>query len=299
MDTRRSRTELDQVYFGYACDTRKRFEGLEAVAAYGVLYRYPAVFHSSEREERDDRGSVRTLSQEEGADRIDGKKQPCEIPEPLDIPRPTTIQSLLESPALPCLLATSNQSRRTMTSNGDQRKRAYPTAVLAWSEHTAEVLKHKPTGELRHFDVFLPCWEDNQERGNEAAETAYLFGKKALTALPFTLAQNIGLAHKCIVEGDRVAVCIEEKSTQNLRIPERADALVESYAGADCWTAHPIGQLARQMLVKHCAYGVIVSGTRTYFVHASMEDDSIVFRVSPALVRTIQSTFGHGRGSYR
>ena len=54
---------LDQVFFGYACDTRKRFEGLEAVASYGVLYRYPTVFkafHSSEAEERDG-GSARTL----------------------------------------------------------------------------------------------------------------------------------------------------------------------------------------------------------------------------------------------
>ena len=275
---------MDQDFFGYPPDTRERFAALEAVAPYGALYRHPTVpkaFHSSEVEERDG-GSALTLSPAERDNRIDGNEKRRRIPEPLDVLRHTTIQSLLESRALPCLLATSNQSRRSNTSNGDKRQRRYPIAVVAWSEHTRAVLEHRPTGELRQLDVFLPCWSDEQERWSEATEASYLF-ERALTALPFTLAKTSackGLAAKYIVDGNRVAVCIEEKSTHNLRIPERVDTLVKSYADTNWWTRHPIGQLARQMLVNECAYGVITSGTRTYFVHASMEGDSVVFYVS-------------------
>jgi len=168
-----------------------------------------------------------------------------------------------------------------MSPRGDGgRQRAYPRRIVGWSEHTDAVLVYAPTDalEIPVPNTYLQCWSDRQLCGDETSERSYV-KKRVLAALPFTFGQSRdGRTDDCIVNRSdrRKLVVIEEKSTQELRMPERLEAVVAAYGNSDWRTTHPIGQVARQMMLNDCPYGVITSGTRTYFVYASVGDDGAV-----------------------
>ena len=97
---------------------------------------------------------------------------------------------------------------------------------------------------------------------------------------------------------EQVAACCEWKSTQNLLLPDGIEQMIEEYSKAlvrqtenrgkrsHGWSrvCHPIGQLVGYMVDNKTPYGILTSGTKTYFLFLLVEEDDVdrQLQITPA-----------------
>ena len=281
-------------FFGYEQDERENFRDLEKGAPWGVFYDVPErlgdmKWVQSRKRGADptwkdpDDGSLTELSEEERGNRERYNGRRCQLPIP-PMKELWTLHEVLDDRPLPCLLALEGQSRSS--SYNDYRERAYPLRFHAWDDLTKEVIDYQPPD--RKFkvpvdSVYRSCWLYRKITREESHERAYLMDKvlEGLARVYEFGHCTAGRPDDCINSDDgSPALVIEEKPTQNLRLPKTADDIVGAYSKYDWRVTHPLGQLARQMLLNNCRYGVLTSGTRTYFVCAVVVDGEVRFFVS-------------------
>jgi len=180
-----------------------------------------------------------------------------------------------------------------MKPTGDTRKRAFPKKIHAWDDHTETVIEHRATRTMAksRLNTYLSCWSNDQERCDEQDERSYT---KEHVLMPLGLKfgasrEPDGRPDDClwVSEGEaegqgprRPGVLLEEKSTHQLRIPERLDDILEAWSQGDWRTTRPFGQLFRQLLLNDASRGVVLSATRTYFAKAEVVDGQVRFSVS-------------------
>ena len=249
-------------------------------------------------------GSRDTLPENELEERRRDNKRRTNLPKP-SWRELATIEDLLNDRALPCVLNAKRPSRRSVDKS--PRQRAYPERISAWNDHTSLVIGYQPKGPLRKAvsSVYRSCWESELSPHDEENERGYLKNEvlKGLSRVMKFGCTVAGNSDDCVIvratnefeeeaeteddeggggedEEGRPVVIIEEKSTHNLRLLEKADDIVQAYKDLDWRTTHPLGQLAREMLVNECGYGVLTSGTRTYFVRAMIVNGKVEFFVS-------------------
>lgn len=276
-------SKLTHEFFGYPEDERDEFHTLESIAEYGAIFRYPVIPKPLDNG-RDNDGTRHTFGTEESENRRQGNVTRSLLPRPR-MYRIETMEQLLQSRALPCALSVYAGTSRPRDENSYKRVRTFPDEILPWREHTSLVLSHKPHGPIHErsqpLDTFSLCASRRLEMDGEDREKGYMIENvlRALCdqdVLPFTLGNQTegkGRVDDVFVHpgNRRVLLCIEFKSTHNLRLPESLLDVIKSYANSDWRTKFPIAQAVDHMRMNNCRFGVLTSGTRTYFLCAEVE----------------------------
>lgn len=144
---------------------------------------------------------------------------------------------------------------------------------------------------LRNKFDHLPChhWQKRRENmGNENGETSYVIDQVIVRLQSagllkygdFREVQSPGYVEHCLVADENTIVPIVFKSTHNLLIPTTAAEAIRRYNNASIDevkainernTAYnnignPLAQLIKHMVVAGSRYGVLSSGSRSYFI---------------------------------
>lgn len=182
------------------------------------------------------------------------------------------------------------------SSKKERRKRLFPPRgkVQEWAQFDDSVsnFEHEEHPNCELDDPWMGSVYANGPLANEAEEKAWLklnvldrLQKVKLLDNTRTSACTVGSPDLCLYSGNegqqRIVACVEAKSTHNLWLPSNADHIVTNYD--ECWVdsdlihcvAHPIGQVARTMIVNSIMHGAITSATRTYFVRFALVDGEL------------------------
>jgi hypothetical protein len=205
--------------------------------------------------------------------------------------------------AAPVLVVEFASARSSITDR--RKKRVYPDVLYEWDEFVAKVKTFSPLevpeGETEQgtSNPFGLSLVNTTTFSNESKEGFYL---KSFVLTPleemgllkyipnckpeYVIGQPDGVMIKNSSTKTQVAACVEVKSTQNLLLPDDVDEVIEAYGKAlklqkqskkrtNGWSraCHPIGQLAGYMVDNKTRYGILTSGTKTYFLFLSGNDD--------------------------
>jgi hypothetical protein len=210
-----------------------------------------------------------------------------------------TQEELLRLRICPPLLSSDKPSDRGSTRD-KRKKRVYPDALHEWDDF-AQGVENFSGSDVNFNDVpnpLLGCLsnvgqsrEENDEGGYlrsyvlEPLALMELISFKAHSKENFIAGQPDGvMLAPPPLPGD-VAACCEIKSTQNLLLPHAVTDVIEKYrlslakqietktrSHELSRVCHPIGQLAGYMVDNKVRYGVLTSGTKTYFLFLDGED---------------------------
>jgi hypothetical protein len=217
-------------------------------------------------------------------------------------PNITTKDDVLRQRVVAPNLGSGAVSSRSATSE-PRAGRVYPEEIFEWVGFPEDVSKYQIKGELSNPGLLWSMFYKSLDRAisnssNESQEQVRLIDNLNRTLFEAGIVHSIettfeagtvtGLVDFCVMKDERnVSIICESKSTHNLQLPITAQSCVEKYNGAynemrrnqgvrnTLWSNidHPVGQLIRYLIDNKRRYGVLTSGTKTYFICAVNDND--------------------------
>lgn len=205
--------------------------------------------------------------------------------------------------AVPCLSANSRLVTARSPLSDYRADRHYPQRVEAWDEFQQSVRKFRAKQKNVQAESILGVEQsltDLAPTSSERSEEDYLNRNVLDPLMVVGLIGTIVIGSKnCQGEPDfsiimapktnknNIKVVGESKATHNLPLPMKAQEVARQYndvrAAVDQlseqrsdrnrrplgWShvGHPVSQILGYMILNHCHYGVLTSGSRTYFIH--------------------------------
>lgn len=207
--------------------------------------------------------------------------------------------------AAPCLTESSRLVSERSPSSAFRQHRHYPKEIQVWHDFrpsveqfkagAQQVVPNKSVGQVRGSlnDLGLCAHERSEEdyldkRVLQPLMVAGLIGTVRLGPRGCKGEPDFSLLEP---DTDNVKIVGETKATHNLPLPMQAQMVVEQYNTARSaidnlpeertniqrrplgWShvGHPVSQALGYMILNHCRYGVLTSGSRTYFIHVQTE----------------------------
>lgn len=299
--SKRRRTRAGEV--GEGSGVKSRYEAFDDENTWEI-FKLPNTEVSAE--DATARGKLRDSKKLSGAEIVERENWALERDRWTDyeeIKTLSTHEEFLNHRVLAPVLSAAAQHVSRPSSSSDTRQRVFPPqdAVVEWNgfDELVRQFSSSPVTNAKFVDPWYRSFSDLPPLRNEDAEKGWLetyvlwplHRARLLDCAPET-ASTQGKPDLCLFcnhNGSQSAIaCVETKATHNLWLPSEAEDIIANYK--KCWLessralnsciSHPIGQLARTMIVNKVMYGAISSATRTYFVRFDRKDSKIYMLIS-------------------